>query len=49
MLPYMNNKDDHHRRCATGILPHQQPRWLPPPESLHLWKEFETPEPAGKY
>jgi len=46
MLPFMNNKDDHHRRCATGILPHQQPRWLPPPESLHLWKEFETPEPA---
>lgn len=44
----MDNKDDdaHHRRCATGILPHQQPRWLPPPESLHLWKEFEVPEPA---
>jgi len=42
----MNNKDDHHRRCATGILPHQQPRWLPPPETLYLWKEFETPEPA---
>jgi len=47
MLPYNNNnKDDHHRRCATGILPHQQPRWLPPPETLGLWKEFETPEPA---
>lgn len=46
MLPYNNNKDDHHRRCATGILPHQQPRWLPPPETIPLWKEFEVPEPA---